>query len=55
MLPDRGQFIFAEQLLARLGPATREIVQEWFLTPAYSRKVLAAASWHELLDTYRQE
>jgi hypothetical protein len=45
--------VFAEELVAELGPVSEKIVQEWFLTPAFCRKVLAAASWDELRAGYR--
>ena len=47
--------VFAEELVATLGPGTEQIVQEWFLTPAFCEKILTAASWEALRDGYRRK
>lgn len=44
---------FAAGIVAALGEKSREVVDDWFLTPAFVQKLKAAESWEELKSAYR--
>ena len=44
---------FAEEIISALGEGSREIVNDWFLTPAFVDKLAAVESWNDLKKTYR--
>jgi len=44
---------FAEEIVIALGERTSDIVNDWFLTPAFVQKLTAAASWEDLKRSYR--
>ena len=47
---DRG---FAEALVAAFGEESRDLVDDWFLTPAFAEKIQQFESWEDLENSYR--
>lgn len=44
---------FAEALVSRLGGDSRDLVDDWFLTPAFAEKIQDLESWDDLVSSYR--
>lgn len=44
---------FAEALVSRLGEDSRDLVDDWFLTPDFVEKLTDAESWDDLKSSYR--
>ena len=44
---------FAEAIVSALGEGSRDIVHDWFLTPAFVEKLDGAESWDDLKSSYR--
>jgi hypothetical protein len=44
---------FAEALVSRLGEDSRDLVDDWFLTPAFVEKLTGAESWGDLKSFYK--
>jgi len=44
---------FAEAIVSALGEGSRDIVHDWFLTPAFVEKLTGAESWDDLKSSYR--
>ena len=44
---------FAEALVSALGEDTRDLVDDWFLTPAFAEKIKEIESWEDLEHSYQ--
>lgn len=44
--------VFATELVTSLGEGARRIVEDWYLTPAFTDKLAAAESWEQLKRLY---